>query len=66
VLSADEAEASYYLGLVDDLGCPVRSLFYEVEVAEPDARRRGRRLRGVGDFTDLPQLSLIPGAGGRR
>jgi hypothetical protein len=66
VLSADEADASFYLGLVDDLGCPVRSVFYEVEVAEPAALRRGRRLRGVGDFTDLRQLSLLPGAGAGR
>ena len=32
-------------------------------LVEPAARRRGRRLRGVGDFTDLRQLSLLAGAG---
>jgi hypothetical protein len=64
-LSADASEISYYLELVDELGCAARSLFYEVEVVEPSARRPGRRLRGVGNFADLRQLSLIATGGGR-
>ena len=65
VLSADEAEASYYLDLVDELGIPARSVFFEVKVVERRARRPPRRLRGVSDFADLRQLSLLAGEGGR-
>jgi hypothetical protein len=64
-LSADASDASYYLELVDELGCPARNVFYEVEVVEPSARRRGRRLQGVGNFADLRQLSLVATGGGR-
>ena len=64
VLSADEAEASYYLDLVDDLGCPTRSVYFEVSLVER-ARRRPRRLGGVSDFADLRQLSLLSGGGTR-
>jgi hypothetical protein len=59
VLSADEGEASYYLDLVDDLGQPVRGLYFEVRMVERRARRRPRRLGGVSDFADLRQLSLL-------
>lgn len=66
VLSADEAEASFYLDLVDDLGAPARGLFFEVQLHERRARRRRpRRLGGVSDFTDLRQLSLLVGGGAR-
>lgn len=64
-LSADASDASYYLELVDELGCPARNVFYEVEVVEPSAHRRGRRLQGVGNFADLRQLSLVATGGGR-
>jgi len=64
-LSADASDVSYYLELVDELGCPARSVFYEVEVVEPPAHRRGRRLRGVGNFADLRQLSLVATGGAR-
>jgi len=64
-LSADASDASYYLELVDELGCAARSVFYEVEVVEPRARRPGRQLRGVGNFAELRQLSLIATGGGR-
>jgi hypothetical protein len=34
---------------------------FDVEVRDRRVRRRpGRRIRGVGDFTDLRQLRLIP------
>jgi hypothetical protein len=61
VLSVDAKEAGCCLGLTDELGCGVRSLFFDVEVRDRRARRRrGQRLRGVGDFTDLRQLRLVP------
>jgi len=64
VLSADEAEPSYYLDLVDELGVPTRSVYFEVRLVER-GRRRPRRLRGVCDFSDLRQLSLVAGGGAR-
>jgi hypothetical protein len=64
-LSADASDASYYLELVDELGCPARGLYYEVELVEPSVHRRGRRLRGVGNFADLRQLSLVATGGGQ-
>lgn len=64
-LSVDAQDASYYLGLVDDLGCPSRSVFFDVALVEPVPRRRGKRISGVGDFRDLRQLALLP-EGGRR
>jgi len=64
-LSADAQDASYYLGLVDDLGCETRSVFFEVSLVEPRSRRRGKRILGVGDFRDLRQLSLLSGGGWR-
>jgi hypothetical protein len=60
VLSVDAKEVGFCLGLTDELGVGVRSLFFDVEVRDRRARRRpGRRIRGVGDFTDLRQLRLV-------
>jgi len=60
-LSVDAREAGFCLGLTDELGLGVQSVFYRVEVAERDRRRRrGTRIRGVGDFADLRQLHLVP------
>lgn len=59
VLSVDGCEASSYLGLADDLGIGEQSVFYRVEVVMRGDRRRGKRIRGVGDFRDLRQLSLV-------
>jgi hypothetical protein len=54
-LSADEVDSSFYLDLVDELGCPVRSVFFDVHLVEQaQPRRRPRRLGGVADFADLP------------
>lgn len=65
-LSVDAREAGFCLGLTDELGVGLRSLYYEVEVIERGARRRrGSRLRGVGDFADLRQLRLVPDDGER-
>jgi hypothetical protein len=64
VVSAAEVDATSLFGLTDDFGSPGRGVYYEVEVAEPKPRRRGRKLAGVGEFRDLRQLSLL--SGGRR
>lgn len=65
-LSADASDASYYLELVDDLGCAAHSLYYEVELIDQvAARRKKRRLSGVGNFRDLRQLSLLAKGGGQ-
>jgi hypothetical protein len=61
VVSADESEATYSFGLTDEIGNPQRSVYYAVEVVQRRARRRGRRIAGVGDFRDLRQLTLVPG-----
>ena len=62
VLSVDVKEAGLCLGLTDELGVGVRSLFFDVEVRHRAARRRrGQRIRGIGDFSsDLRQLRLVP------
>lgn len=61
VVSADEADATYSFGLTDEIGNPQRSVYYTVEVVARPARRRGRRIVGVGDFRDLRQLTLVHG-----
>ena len=62
VLSVDAKEAGCCLGLTDELGLGMHSLFFDVEVRDRAARqRRGQRIRGVGDFaSDLRQLRLVP------
>jgi hypothetical protein len=62
VLSVDAKEAGCCLGLTDELGVGLRSLFFDVEVRDRRVRRRrpGRRIRGIGDFVDLRQLRLVP------
>jgi hypothetical protein len=61
VLSADDTADGCALGLCDALGFG-RSLHYEVGLAIAEdrrLRRRRRDLRGLGDFRDLRQLSLL-------
>lgn len=59
VLSVDDREAGFCLALTDEMGLGMRSVFFDVEVHDPRARRgRGQRIRGVGDFADLRQLCL--------
>jgi hypothetical protein len=59
VLSVDASEASYCLGLTDNLGIGVRHLFFDVDVKmHQSRRRRGTRIRGVGDFSDVRGLLL--------
>jgi hypothetical protein len=61
VVFADEADATYSFGLTDEIGNPQRSVYYTVEVAPRQVRRRGRRIAGIGDFRDLRQLTLVHG-----
>jgi hypothetical protein len=61
VVSADESDATYSFGLTDEIGNPQRSVYYTVEVVQRPARRRSRRIAGVGDFRDLRQLTLVGG-----
>jgi hypothetical protein len=59
VLSVDEREAGFCLGLTDEMGIGMRSVYFDVEVHDRRARRqRGQRIRGIGDFADLRQLCL--------
>ena len=59
VLSADAEDYLYSLGLSDGLGLGDHALHYVVDVVDPGATRRGRRLRGLGDFRDARrQLQL--------
>jgi hypothetical protein len=60
VLSVAERDAPSCLGLTDELGVGRQSVYYRVEVSSPAVRRRGTRIRGVGDFDDLRQLRLVP------
>lgn len=64
VLSVDVREAGFCLGLTNEMGVGMCSLYFDVEVLERGARRRrGQRIRGIGDFADLRQLRqlwLIP------
>ena len=58
-LSVNAQDAGFCLGLTDEMGVGMRSVFYDVEVVEREAaRRRGIRIAGVGDFRDLRQLRL--------
>jgi len=59
VLSVDEREAGFCLGLTDEMGIGKRSVYFDVEVHDRRVRRRrGQRIRGIGDFADLRQLYL--------
>lgn len=55
--AADLVDASA-LGLTDELGTGLRTVFYEVEPIVL-RHRRPVRLRGVGDFRDTRQLCLL-------
>lgn len=60
VLCVDARETGFCLGLTDEMGVGIRSLYFDVEVLDRGARRRrGYRIRGVGDFADLRQLRLL-------
>jgi hypothetical protein len=63
-LCAGPSESSFRLGLVDELYAGARSVFYAVEPVPREARRPGRRVRGLGDFTEERQLWLCASTGG--
>jgi hypothetical protein len=66
VLSVDARQAGCCLGLTNDLGLGKSCLYYQVEVQERGLRRRrGTRIRGLGEFGDLRQLRLAPSGGQR-
>lgn len=58
VLCVDARDPGSCLDLTDEMGVGIPSVFYRVEVLERASgrRRRGVRIRGVGDFRDLRQL----------
>jgi hypothetical protein len=58
VLCADVEVCSSATRMLDQLGFGTRSLHYDVEVALLASPRRGRRLRGLGNFGELRQLCL--------
>jgi hypothetical protein len=57
VLSVDDRQAPFCLGLTDEMGLGGRSIYYEVDVVGR-VRRPGKRIRGIGGFADLRQLRL--------
>ncbi len=60
VLSVDAREAGFCLGLTNEMGLGMCSVFFDVEVHDRRARRRrGQRIRGIGDFADLRQLRML-------
>lgn len=61
-LSAAEPEHSWRLNLMDELGAGVRSALYAVEPMATGVRR-GRRIRGLGDFREAHQLALWAATG---
>lgn len=61
VLFVDEQQAALCLGLTDEMGLGRKSLFYRVEViTRPVRRPRGQRIRGIGNFSDLRPVRLLP------
>jgi hypothetical protein len=59
VLCVAAEDTGFCLGLTDEMGLGHRSVFYHIEVQERGARRRrGSRIRGVADFTDIRQICL--------
>jgi hypothetical protein len=60
VLSVDVQATAYCLGLTDEMGLGGHSLFHAVEVQERGVRRRrGQRIRGMGDFGELRALGRL-------
>jgi hypothetical protein len=58
VLCADDEACSSATQMFDALGFGSKTVHYDVEVAFPGHRRRGRRIQGFGNFSDLRQLCL--------
>ena len=65
VLCVDDPQIWSCLGLTDGLGCARDTVSYTVQVVDREAhRRRGRRLKGIGDFRQLHQLRRMVAEGG--
>lgn len=62
-LSAGGEAHTFRLSLLDELGAGAQSIFYAVHPVRRGGHR-GRRLRGVGDFTEARQLWLQALTGG--
>ena len=58
VLCADDEASSSATRMLDALGFGAKTVHYDVEVAFPAHRRRGRRIHGFGNFSNLRQLCL--------
>lgn len=60
VLSVDARDASYCLGLTDNLGIGEQHVFFDVDVRmHKSCRTRGSRIHGIGDFSDMRQMLLL-------
>jgi hypothetical protein len=57
VLSADSEAISFGLGLSDGLSVGIDTFYYEVEVLPWGERRRGRRLNGIDDSSEIRRLT---------
>ncbi len=53
VLYAESPEIALASGLVDGLLCGLGTFHFEVDLVLPGDRRRGTRLRGLGNLRDL-------------
>jgi hypothetical protein len=58
VLCADVEASSSATRMYDALGFGAKTVHYDVELALLGHLRRGRRVRGFGNFADLRQLCL--------
>ena len=58
VLCAGDEASSSATRMFDELGFGVRTVHYDVEVAFRGRPRRGRRIHGFGDFSELRQLCI--------
>lgn len=65
VLCVDARETGFCLGLTDEMGVGLRSVFCRVEVVTRGSRRRrGSRIPGIGAFADLRRVRLPDGDAG--
>ena len=58
VLCVGARDPGFFLGLTDEMGRGIRSVYYEVEVRDRGPRHREQRIRGIGDFADLRQQRM--------
>jgi hypothetical protein len=58
VLCADVGGSSSAMQMFDHLGFGVKTVHYDVDVVFPARPRRGRRIQGFGNFSDLRELCI--------